>query len=74
MSKDGCRFFNLTPTFEDWLALKHREIDAARPDVSFINIVEIIVGGVMILAVDLTSASGFMRKKLLFNNSVVCCP
>ena len=40
MSKDGCRFFNLTPTFEDWLALMHREIDAARPDVSFINIVE----------------------------------
>ncbi len=40
MSKDGCRFFNPTPTFEDWLALKHREIDAARPDVSFINIVK----------------------------------
>ena len=40
MSKDGCRFFNLYPDFEDWLALKHREIDAARPDVSFINIVK----------------------------------
>ena len=40
MSKDGCRFFNLYPDFEDWLALKYREIDAARPDVSFINIVE----------------------------------
>ena len=40
MSKDGCRFFNLYPDFEDWLALKHREIDAARPDVPFINIVK----------------------------------
>ena len=40
MSKDGCRFFNLYPDFEDWLALKHREIDAARQDVSFINIVK----------------------------------
>ena len=39
MSKDGYPFFNPDPTFEDWLALKHREIDAARPDVLFIDIV-----------------------------------
>ena len=29
MSKERYPFFNPTnPTFEDWLALKHREIDA----------------------------------------------
>ena len=34
MSKEQYPFFNPnpSPTFEDWLALKHREIDAARPD------------------------------------------
>ena len=32
MSKDEYPFFNPTPTFEDWLDEKHREIDAARPE------------------------------------------
>mgnify|MGYP006131746237 FL=1 len=32
MSKDEYPFFDTTPSFEDWLALKHREIDAARPE------------------------------------------
>ena len=42
MSRERYPFFNPnpTPTFEDWLALKHREIDAARPETSFINIVK----------------------------------
>ena len=32
MSKEQYPFFDATPSFEDWLALKHREIDAARPE------------------------------------------
>ena len=42
MSKDEYPFFspNPNPTFEDWLALKHREIDASRPDASLVNIVK----------------------------------
>ena len=42
MSKERYPFFNPNPnpTFEDWLTKKRLEIDAVRPDVSFINIVK----------------------------------
>ena len=39
MSKERYPFFNPTPTFEDWLTEKRLEIDAVRPDTSFIDIV-----------------------------------